>query len=204
MQIQLENIGKKYGKEWIFNNITQSFSSADKTVIIGGNGSGKSTFLKIISGFLSPSEGKIFYSKNNQAILVSDIYQNVSYAAPYIDVYDHYTLEELIQYHQKLKPLKVITNSFEDEFQLSGVKNKLIKNFSSGMRQRVKLGLAILAESSILLLDEPTSNLDEKGKQWYLNMVEKHASEKLIFVASNSQKDEYAFCNKQIEIEVFK
>ena len=96
MYIQLENIGKKFGREWIFKNVNHSLSGADKVVILGGNGSGKSTLLKIISGFLSPSEGKISYTKNNHIINVNDVFQHVSYAAPYVDVYDHYTLQELI------------------------------------------------------------------------------------------------------------
>jgi ABC-type multidrug transport system ATPase subunit len=202
--IQLENIGKKFGREWIFKNVNHSLSGADKVVILGGNGSGKSTLLKIISGFLSPSEGKISYTKNNHIINVNDVFQHVSYAAPYVDVYDHYTLQELINFYQKLKPLKPIQTSFEEAFQLEGVNDKLIKNYSSGMRQRVKLGLAILSDCPLLLLDEPTSNLDEKGKRWYASMIEKHASEKLIVVASNSQQDEYFFCQQQIEVESFK
>jgi ABC-type multidrug transport system ATPase subunit len=204
VHIQLDNIGKKFGREWIFKNINHSFSGADKIVILGGNGSGKSTLLKIISGFLSPSDGKISFSRNNEAIDINDVYKHVSYAAPYVDVYDHYTLQELINFYQKLKPLKSINTSFEEEFQLEGVKDKLIKNYSSGMRQRVKLGLAILSDCPLLLLDEPTSNLDEKGKRWYATMIEKHASEKLIVVASNSQQDEYFFCQQQIEVESFK
>ncbi|MFP5470592.1 MAG: ATP-binding cassette domain-containing protein [Bacteroidia bacterium] len=204
MLVQLENIGKKFGREWIFKNINHSFSASDKVVILGGNGSGKSTLLKIISGFLSPSDGKISFSRNNEAIDINDVYKHVSYAAPYVDVYDHYTLQELINFYQKLKPLKTINTSFEEEFQLEGVKDKLIKNYSSGMRQRVKLGLSILSNCPLLLLDEPTSNLDDKGKQWYASMIEKYAVEKLIFVASNSQQEEYFFCQQRIEVEKFK
>ncbi len=204
MQIQLDNIGKKFGKEWIFKSITKELSAPNNYVVLGGNGSGKSTFLKILSGFLTPSEGNVIFNSEGNKIDVDAIYKKVAYTAPYIDVYEHYTLEELFHFQEKLKPFLPFEGDLTTLFQLSGVKNKLIKNYSSGMKQRVKLGLSIMADTPILLLDEPTSNLDEKGKKWYAEMIEKYASDKLIVVASNSQKEEYLFCENEIKIEDFK
>lgn len=204
MQINLENIGKKFGREWIFKSISLSLDSTQNYVVLGGNGSGKSTFLKILSGFLSPSEGEVFFQNESQEILIDDIYKSVSYSAPYIDIYEHFTLEELFNFQKKLKPFLSFEENLYDLFQLSGAKGKHIKNFSSGMKQRAKLGLAILSDAPILLLDEPTSNLDEKGKKWYAEMIEKFANNKLLVVASNSQKEEYFFCTEEIKIEDYK
>ena len=205
MNISLDNIGKKYGREWIFRNFSMSLSNERNYVVLGSNGSGKSTLLKILSGFLSPSEGTINYEHQDKIISVEDIYKKVSYTAPYIDVFEHLTLQELYNYQKKLKPfLSFEENNLAQLLQLEGTDSKRIKNFSSGMKQRLKLGLAILSESPILLLDEPTSNLDEKGKKWYAEMIENYAKNKLIVVASNSQKDEYFFCQEEINIEDFK
>ena len=77
--------------------------------------------------------------------------------------------------------------------------DKLISNFSSGMKQRLKLGLAFFSESSIAFLDEPTSNLDEKGVNWYLENVREILNKKLVFISSN-QKHEYDFCSELIHI----
>ena len=204
MQIQLDNIGKKFGKEWIFKSISINLSTPNKYVVLGGNGSGKSTFLKLLSGFMTPSDGSVSFQENENNIDIADVFKKVTYSAPYIDVYEHYTLQELFDFQKKLKPFLSFEEELSDLFQLTGVKNKLIKNYSSGMKQRVKLGLAILADAPLLLLDEPTSNLDEKGKKWYAEMIEKFAVNKLVIVASNSQKEEYFFCKNEIKIEDFK
>lgn len=204
MQILLDNIGKKFGKEWIFKSLSLNLDGSNKYVVLGGNGSGKSTFLKIISGFMTPSKGTVKYIESDVQMEVSEIYKKITYAAPYIDVYDHFTLNELFNFQKKLKPFLSFEGGLLELLQLEKAKGKLIKNYSSGMKQRVKLGLAILADCPILLLDEPTSNLDEVGKKWYAEMINKYAKNKLIIVASNSQKEEFFFCDNEIKIEDFK
>ena len=87
---------------------------------------------------------------------------------------------------------------------LSNVKNKPIKDFSSGMKQRIKLGLAILAETEILLLDEPSSNLDKEAIRWYQETIDKYKENRIVFVASNKIEEESFFCNKSINIIDFK
>ena len=164
MIITCENLGKKYNKEWIFKGITDSYSTNDFCLVQGGNGSGKSTFLKLISGFLTPSAGSVSYNREGTKIVVDTVYKKVAYCAPYIDVFEQYTAFELFQFQSRLKPFidKIDYTAFMEIIRLSNVKNKPIKDFSSGMKQRIKLGLAILAETEILLLDEPSSNLDKE------------------------------------------
>ncbi len=208
MKITLENTGKKYNREWIFRNLSIEIKSPSTFVITGGNGSGKSTLLKTISGFETPSEGKIIYQNYKVKHIVSPehIYKQVSYAAPYIDVFEDYTIQELFKFYSQLKPLKNGVNykEFISIIELEKAKNKAIKNFSSGMKQRVKLGLAILSETPILLLDEPTSNLDKKAIDWYQNLVKSNLENRIVFVASNNQKDESFFCESEINIENYK
>ena len=153
---------------------------------------------------MTPSKGTVKYFESDVQIEVSEIYKKITYAAPYIDVYDHFTLNELFNFQKKLKPFLSFEGGLLELLQLEKAKGKLIKNYSSGMKQRVKLGLAILADCPILLLDEPTSNLDEVGKKWYAEMINKYAKNKLIIVASNSQKEEFFFCDNEIKIEDFK
>lgn len=95
----------------------------------------------------------------------------------------------------------------ENIVELSGLaahKDKYIKLFSSGMKQRLKLTLAILADAPILFLDEPTTNLDATVIDWYKNMITNYAMHKTIVVCSNSIKDEYSFCDRIITMEDFK
>lgn len=205
MKITLENTGKKYNKEWIFKNINLNISSPSSYVISGSNGSGKSTLLKVLSGFESPSKGQISYDDDKQVSL-EKIYEYVSYTSPYISVFEEYTIKELFSFYIKLKPLKnnISYSEFIKIIELENTKDKAIKHFSSGMKQRVKLGLAILSDTPILLLDEPTSNLDSNAILWYQNLVQNNLENRIVFVASNNQKDESFFCKNEIKIEDYK
>ena len=204
MDITLKNVGRRFNKEWIFKQIDFSFADAKKYAILGPNGSGKSTLLSIILGNLSPSEGEIQY-QSDQEIRVEQIYQYISFAAPYLDLVEEFTLQETIDFHFQFKAYANGLNA-QNVLELLGLKksqDKALKHFSSGMKQRTKLALACCANTPILILDEPTSNLDEQGIAWYLNLIEQYAAEKMIIVGSN-QEHEYAFCDHQLNISDYK
>jgi ABC-type multidrug transport system ATPase subunit len=206
MKITLQNIGKRYNREWIFKKVDTELSSDHSYVILGSNGSGKSTLLQLLSGYIIPSEGTINYQVNGNEISPETIFKQVSIATPYQELFEDFTLIETLQLHGKFKSIDPELNfdTIADLFQLEKAKNKAIKNYSSGMKQRVKLGLAFISETPLLLLDEPTSNLDKKGIDWYLEMVNRFKKDKLVVVCSNQQEQEYAFCDQQIDIENYK
>ena len=204
MTITLENIGKRYNKEWIFRGVDGQLIENESYVIKGSNGSGKSTFLKIISGYGIPTEGRLVV--NSGDFDLTKLYKEISIAAPYVDIPEEFTLSELVEFHSKFKSLKYKgEDKLHEVFNLpESVQGKLIKEYSSGMRQRVKLGLAILSESKLLLLDEPLSNLDEKGMNWYASMINEYKKDRIIVVCSNNFEKEYFFCEKEINIENYK
>jgi ABC-type multidrug transport system ATPase subunit len=204
LQITLENIGKKFRKEWIFRNVNLQFQSGKNYTFIGPNGSGKSTLLQVLSGILPQTVGNITYQADNQTISVDNIYKEIVIAAPYLELVEEFTLIEMIDFHYKFK--KSIQKNYEDLVELLNFtphRDKTIKNFSSGMKQRLKLGLAFHSESDIILLDEPTSNLDKQGVDWYLSQIEKYTQNRLLIICSN-QQHEYSFCNNIIDIRDFK
>lgn len=204
MEVTLNNVGRRFNKEWIFKNIDFNFTDANKYAILGPNGSGKSTLLSIILGSLSPSEGEINYN-NSQPVRVEEIYQYISFAAPYLDLVEEFTLQETIDFHFQFKAYASGLNA-QKVLELLGLKksqDKALKHFSSGMKQRTKLALACCANTPILILDEPTSNLDEQGIAWYLDLIAQYASEKMIIVGSN-QEHEYAFCEHKLNISAYK
>ena len=205
-QIELNNIGKRFRYEWIFKNITHSFQSGQSYALLGPNGSGKSTLMKILSGHLTPSEGQITFLHNGKKIDGDNVYQHISYSAPYIDVIEEMTLTEIIAFHSKFKPLsKGLT--INDLIQLLNFKNaadKEIRFFSSGMKQRLKLALSICTESLTLLLDEPTTNLDAQGVVWYRDLMKQFSDKnRLVIVASNIEHD-YDFCEEKLNILDYK
>ncbi|HTB07466.1 MAG TPA: ABC transporter ATP-binding protein [Bacteroidia bacterium] len=202
MNITLENVGKRFGRNWVFRNISIEFKAGKRYVILGPNGSGKSTLLKLVSGNVSPSEGTVSYSKNGEQVKVDDIYQHVSITAPYLDIPEEYTLEELVNFHRTFKNIEkdLSTKEVIELLELGHTLDKAYKHFSSGMKQRVKLGLAILSTSPLLLLDEPSTALDAKAVQWYQNMIREFCMNKTIIVFSNNKEEEFAFCEERVRL----
>jgi ABC-type multidrug transport system ATPase subunit len=205
MKIQLENLSKKFRKEWIFRNVNLTFDSGNSYTFVGPNGSGKSTLLQVLMGIMPHTEGNISYTSDNQKIEIDDIFKKIVIAAPYLELVEEFTLLESVDFHQKFKTFKdnITSSQLIDLLQLSPHKDKTIKNFSSGMKQRLKLGLAFYSESPIILLDEPTSNLDAQGTAWYLEQIEKHTTDRLLIICSN-QPNEYGFCKNIVDIRDFK
>lgn len=206
MNIKLNNIGKRYNFEWIFRNVNYEFTNHNNYVILGSNGSGKSTLLQVIAGNIIASEGAIDFSKNNSPLDAENIYTQISFASPYLELFEDFSLNEAIEFHASFKPfIKGLTT--KEIVALTGLDksaDKQLKYYSSGMKQRVRLALAILSDTPLLLLDEPTSNLDKKAIDWYQNLVNQFSDKRLIIVCSNEQAYEYPFCNKQLHIEDYK
>lgn len=206
MQIVLNTIGKRYNNEWIFRDVNTSFSKGDKIVILGNNGSGKSTLLQLIAGYIIPSKGTIEYSIEGKSIEVENIVSHISIASPYLELFEEFTLEECVDFQSQFKLFRNKLNTAEiiDLIGLKKSTNKAIKYFSSGMKQRLKLGLAILADSKLLLLDEPCSNLDKATIVWYNDLINRFSENRIIIVCSNHQEYEYYFCKKEIDIMQYK
>jgi ABC-type multidrug transport system ATPase subunit len=205
MQIKLENLGRRYNKDWIFNNLTHIFEPTSKTAVLGRNGSGKSTLIQLIYNILSPSVGSITYTLENKNINQENIFKYISVATPYQELVEEFTLKETFHFHFKFKSISG-NHSISELIELIEIpnNNKPIKYFSSGMKQRVKLATAIFSDTPLLLLDEPLSNLDNISKEWYKKMIEIYTKNKTIIVCSNHQQDEYFYCNQQINIEDYK
>ena len=206
MQIQLNAASKRFNKEWIFSNLNFSFITGQHYALIGNNGSGKSTLLQIIAGYIGLTKGQVNWASTaGKNIDSSNIFQYISIAAPYLELVEELTALEQIAFHQQFKPLQSGLNSVEllEKIGLVNAADKQIRNFSSGMKQRLKLGLAIFDQAPILLLDEPCSNLDQEGIQTYHQLMQEYAMHKLIIVASNDPQ-EYQFCNQQLALSDFK
>lgn len=200
MKITLENITKRFNREVIFKDISYLLSSGESYAIVGPNGSGKSTLLQVISGYVRPSSGRILY--DNKTIEEYPVFHQLSIVTPYLELVEEFTLSEQFDFHFKFKECKLSKEAFLEKCYLTDAINKQVKYFSSGMKQRLKLALALFSKTEILLLDEPTTNMDQQGVDWYKNQV-KEISDQLIVVASN-QAFEYEFCTKTIDIVDFK
>src|SRR5882762_866613 len=204
MKIVVENLGKRFNREWIFKNINGTFESGHTYAIVGPNGSGKSTLLQILWGQLPPSLGSLRYTQDRLTIPIDEIFSYLSIAAPYQELIEEFTLEEMVRFHFHFKnPTGGSIQETIEKMELTHASGKLISNFSSGMRQRLKLGLTFFSASSILFFDEPTTNLDKKSILWYWDQFSQLPPGQLIFIASN-QEAEYPDSAEKIDISAYK
>ena len=203
MTISLSDAGKRFNRDWIFRHFNYHFISGNSYAIVGPNGSGKSTLLQVISGAVGLSEGSVV-SRESSAVspAAENIYQYISIAAPYLEVIEEMTVIEFLEFHQNFKPLLPDT-SIKEIISLVGLETaaqKQIRYYSSGMKQRVKLGLALYTDCPVLMLDEPTVNLDNNGIQWYKDHIKENMKDRITIICSN-QSYEYDFCNEIIQVK---
>jgi ABC-type multidrug transport system ATPase subunit len=199
MKIELERVTKRYGKQTILSGFTASFISGQSYAITGANGSGKSTLLKIIAGMVTATSGTVIYTQGTLAITADEIYQHTSIAAPYLELPEELTMRELVAYHCQMRSLYLITpQDLMTSAQIDP--DKEIRDYSSGMKQRLKLLLAYHTQSDILLLDEPTSNLDTQWKQWYLQLVTHDPQQRVRIICSN-EPAEYSFVSECMTLD---
>jgi ABC-type multidrug transport system ATPase subunit len=199
MKIIATGIHKKFRQEWVFKALNYTFESGKSYAIIGQNGAGKSTLLRTLAQYSLPNKGKVEFEG-----ITEDVNKQISFAAPYSELIEEFTLPELLNFLVHINFLEAHWDfsTFTSFIELQPSETKYIKNFSSGMRQKVKLGIALAADRPILCLDEPTSNLDETAKNWFYSALESQRH-KLILIASNEQA-EINLCTDQLAIANYK
>jgi ABC-type multidrug transport system ATPase subunit len=190
--ISVKQLGKRFNREWIFRNFDYDFLHGNTYAIIGPNGSGKSTLLQVLWGQLPPTNGELHYKDQQTEIPIDEIFHHIAIATPYLDLIEEFTLAEHLRFHFKLKASRNGMNEQEllDKMELTHAKDKNISDFSSGMRQRVKLALAFFTQASLIFLDEPTTNLDQQAGLWYHTQLNDLPKDCSLFIASNVV-DEY-------------
>lgn len=203
LTITLSEASKKFNNSWVFKNLSYTFEGNNKYAILGANGSGKSTLLQILSGYLSLSKGNISFHNGTKKIDSDSIYKQIGWCAPSVEIPDDFTLTELIKFHSNFKNPILSSLEMIELLELEKAKDIQLKNYSSGMRQRVKLGLCLLFESNLLLLDEPSSHLDKNSILWYKDLVSTYSRNRLLIISSN-QEEEYEMCELKLSIEDYK
>jgi ABC-type multidrug transport system ATPase subunit len=205
MKISLTDAGKRFNRDWIFRHLTYEFSAGRSYAIVGPNGSGKSTLLQVLSGAMQVNEGSTQWSMVNGQLSNEDVYKYVTICAPYLEVVEEMTLIEFLNFHSGFKPFlsSITSEKIISILSLESAVDKQIRNYSSGMRQRVKLAQAIFSDVPVVLLDEPCTNLDSTGIQLYHNLINDYCKNRMVVVSSNDEV-EYGFCKEKIMMSDYK
>ncbi|MBI2420193.1 MAG: ABC transporter ATP-binding protein [Ignavibacteriales bacterium] len=204
--LQLQDVTKIYSRRTIFKNINAGFHSNGIYGIAGSNGTGKSTLVKAIANIISPTSGKVHHQKNNVMIEEQHLHNEVGFLSPYFVFYEEFSAEENIDIFLKIRGIEKnsgLIDTLFDRLVLNKRRGDAVKTYSSGMKQRLKLIFALSHTPSLLILDEPTSNLDDAGKEQFYGIIKEYADKSVILVASN-EKNDLALCSSVLNLEEYK
>ncbi len=202
MQITIQQLGKKYQSEWVFRGVSINIADGDRLAVLGRNGSGKTTLMKMISGAVMPTEGTLIHHHNGALVAVEKLYAELAYVAPYFELIEEFSLLEMVDFYNKFKPIRETLKSIDllEQCGLWVHRSKKVSDCSSGMKQKLKLALGLFTDSSLLLLDEPLTNLDAESIAWFRNQMQTFARDRTLIVCSNHVEAEIFGCSKKLEI----
>jgi heme exporter protein A len=202
LRIIAENVEKKFNHRHVIKGINFQLEEADSLVVTGANGTGKTTLVRMISGLLSPSSGKIEYFLDGQQISRESVYSRIGLVGPYLQLYKDLTAWENLAFFAKARHGKVDADRILDLMEyvgLAGREHDELKTYSSGMLQRIKYVAALYHDPDILILDEPTANLDEVGKHLVYDIIEKHKQQHIVIIATN-EVEEIKYGAKRVDV----
>lgn len=202
MEIQFRNASRNFPGQLVFKDLNLKIEEGSRWAILGGNGSGKSTFLKTAFGALSLSKGAVEHHHNNQLLSLQAAALKIGYAAPYLELIEELEVFNFLKKAQDFRPFKAPyqAESVLERALLKEAARKKIRNLSSGMKQRLKLCLALLSEVDLIILDEPSSNLDQAGSQWYRDLLQEELDGRSLLVGTNYNEDEGFLCEQELRI----
>jgi len=200
INIGADSVTKRFGAHLLFRDLTFNVSPGETFYITGANGAGKSTLLQIIAGIQKPYSGRVVWNKNNVTITLENYLKYTGFTGPQVNPYDMLTAVENIEFVSGSGADAGKISSLLQLFGIHKERNRPVKYYSSGMKQRLKIICAIVNDPPVILLDEPGSSLDTKGKDILYSTIEKINPGKTIIIATNEQ-DEINLCKKGIVLD---
>lgn len=193
LRIALEEVEVRFRRKSLFPPLSYQFESGNTYALTGPNGSGKTTLLRVIAGQKRPDAGHITWSDSLHKLEPENWHTHLAWAGPYLEFPQDLQLQDLIRLHFWFKsPLPGISISeIPALLDLKLHLDKKVKLFSSGMMHRLKTGLTLLTDSKVLLLDEPTANMDTHNRDRILELIRTYTQQRLVIIASN-MAEEYA------------
>ena len=201
--LEVLGLTKGFGPRQVLKDVSFSLTVGDSLAVIGKNGSGKTTLLRILAGLMIPTRGKAVFMHDSQKLDRAAIRQRLSYVGPELALYDALTAAENLRFFGKMRGISLdneLIVKITEMVGLSGRENDLYRAYSSGMKQRLKYAVGLLNDPTYLLLDEPTANLDEEGRQVVSQIIARQKENGILIVATNEQ-EEYGFAEKQYRLD---
>lgn len=204
--LEVNQLTKYFGRRLIFSNLNFRFENKGIYGISGPNGSGKSTLVKILAGIIGANKGEVKHFLDGKEIVPEKIHNHIGFVSPYLVLYEEFSAEENLLMFAKIRGVEYDKERVDylfEKFLLLKRKDDLVKTYSSGMKQRLKFIFALMHSPQLIILDEPTSNLDDEGKNSVYEIIREEGKEKIVLVASN-EKNDLELCEKTIFLENYK
>jgi len=176
--IKLQSVSKKYGDKKVVNNISFDAKEGDVIGFLGVNGAGKTTTMRLILGYLTPSEGTITVNGKNPMRERIDVLKNIGYLPENNPLYYDMKVQEYLHF---IKQIKKADDNLEEVALSVGLNDRMnsrIEHLSRGYKQRVGLAAALLSDPKILILDEPTSGLDPIEQDKIRSLIKQRSKKK--------------------------
>ncbi len=202
IEIRADRLSKRYGFRPVFSDISFYLKATDSLAVVGRNGSGKTTLLRIIAGLTSATGGDLEIKFDGRRIPRPEVRRRLSYVGPELTLYDALTAWENLKFFATIRGLPDDSQSLMTTLDSLGLKNRrqdYYGAYSSGMKQRLKYAVALLNQPDILLLDEPTANLDEQGRTVVESIISRQKETGLLIIATN-EKGEYDFAEQTLRL----
>ncbi|MGC8833736.1 MAG: heme ABC exporter ATP-binding protein CcmA [Armatimonadota bacterium] len=190
--LEIQGISKAFGDRVLFKDLNLRIESGQCLVVTGRNGSGKTTLLRIIAGLVRPTRGRVLVSDDNGVMDRSRLRKNLGMVAPDLVLYDELTALENLMLFARLRGLSGGSEAARQILEKVGLCERagdLVATFSSGMKQRLKYAFAVQHSPPVLLLDEPTSNLDEQGADMVRKVISEQKERGILVVATNDPEE---------------
>ncbi len=206
-ELILTDIEKKFVTKTIFKKVNLNLKNGSSLALTGRNGSGKSTLIKIIAGLLAATKGKCTLNINGNKTDKGHLYRYTGFVAPYLNLYDELSAYENLEFFTVMKSNgkkadKEYINSLLERVNLYNRRFDFVKDFSSGMKQRLKLAFSIINSPPLLLMDEPRTNLDTYGIDIAYGIIEEQIKQGILILATNEIEDT-AMCAQSLNIEEY-
>ena len=191
-KLQVTGLAKRFGDRKVFSGLSFELATGDSLAVVGPNGSGKSTLLMTLLALYRPTKGRVNFLENEHSLAEPQVRAGTSFVSPYLNLYDQLTAEENLKFFSTVSGRGVTGKEINRLLKKVGLEGRgydLVAQYSSGMKQRLKYAVALLKDPAYLIIDEPTANLDEEGKQLVADIIKKHRSQCITIVATNDEKE---------------
>ena len=200
ISLQISGLRKEFDRRPVFKNLDLTLTNSDSIAITGRNGSGKSTLIKVLANVYTQTSGNIELTLDGNGIERQHYYKYLGFVSPYLNLYDEFTGYENLHFVTKVRGIK--REGIDEVLSRVGLydrRHDLVKIYSSGMKQRLKIAFSIIHNPQILMLDEPTSNLDSDGIKTVDEIAEEYKNGRILIIATNDEHEKN-LCKGEINL----